>query len=451
MASPVHVVIVGGGFAGLEAAKVLSRAGDDAVAVTLVDRRNHHLFQPLLYQVAMAGLSPADITMPIRTVVKRYTNVSVRLATVTAVRPDDKCIETSEGPLSYDYLILAGGATHAYFGHDEWEPFAPGLKTIEQATEIRRRVLTAFEQAELEKDSGRQRELLTFIVVGAGPTGVELAGALGELSRFTLTKDFRRIDPSRTRVILIEGGPRVLPAFSDEQSRDAARSLEKLGVTVWTDARVTGVDAEGVWVGEERVQASNVLWAAGVRASGLNAHLGGELDRAGRVSVERDLSLPGHPEVFVVGDQARIVDEQGEQVPGVAPAAIQSGRTAAENIVRDLKEVAREEFAYFDKGLMATIGRANAVVESGNFRASGFVAWLAWCFVHILYLIGFRNRVLVFLQWIYSYFRYRRGARLITERTWMLDEPPPPVASASGSEVEGDAGARPSQANSGMN
>ncbi len=423
-----QVVIVGGGFAGLEAAKVLAKGAPDELSITLVDRRNHHLFQPLLYQVAMAGLSPADITMPIRTIVKGYPNVSVRLATVTAVSPEDKRIETSEGSMDYDYLVLAGGATHAYFGHDEWEPHAPGLKTIEQATEIRRRVLTAFERAELESDPARQRELLTFVVVGGGPTGVELAGALGELSRFTLTRDFRRIDPSRTRVILIEGGPRVLPAFSEDQSREAARSLEKLGVTVWTDARVTGVDGEGVWVGEERVRATTVLWAAGVRANTLNAHLGGELDRAGRVSVQPDLSLRGHPEVFVVGDQANVVDESGAPVPGVAPAAIQTGHTAAENILHDLRGGEREEFVYFDKGLMATIGRANAVVESGKFKASGFIAWIAWCFVHILYLIGFRNRMLVFLQWVYSYFRYRRGARLITERGWMLDEPAMPAA-----------------------
>lgn len=421
MGEPIHVVIVGGGFGGLEAAKALARGGRDNLRITVVDRRNHHLFQPLLYQVAMAGLSPADITMPIRTVLKSYRKVSVRLATVTAVVPEDKRIETSEGPLDYDYLILAGGATHAYFGRDEWEEHAPGLKTIEQATEIRRRVLRAFERAELEPNPQRQRELLTFIVVGGGPTGVEMAGALGELSRYTLARDFRRIDPSRTRVLLIEGGPRILPAFDEELSRDAARSLEKLGVNVWTDARVTEMDDEGVWVGEERVKAATVLWAAGVKANRLNRHLGPQLDRSGRVPVKSDLSIEGHPEIFVVGDQALIVDSNGEEVPGVAPAAIQSGRTAAKNILHDLREEHREDFVYFDKGLMATIGRADAVVQAGNLHTSGFVAWVAWCFVHILYLIGFRNRILVFVQWVWSYFRYRRGARLITERDWRLD------------------------------
>jgi len=421
MSEPVHVVIVGGGFAGLEAAKTLARGGRENLRVTVVDRRNHHLFQPLLYQVAMAGLSPADITMPIRTVLKKFPTVSVRLATVTGVVPRAKRIETSEGPLEYDYLVLAGGATHAYFGRDEWEEHAPGLKTIEQATEIRRRVLRAFERAELEPDAQRQRELLTFVVVGGGPTGVEMAGALGELSRYTLARDFRRIDPSRTRVLLIEGGATILPAFDEELSREAARSLEKLGVTVWTDARVTEMDDDGVWVGEERVKAATVLWAAGVQANRLNRDLGPNLDRSGRVPVLSDLSVAGHPNLFVVGDQARIVDSEGEDVPGVAPAAIQSGRTAARNILHDLADEHREDFVYFDKGLMATIGRADAVVQSGNLRTSGFVAWVAWCFVHILYLIGFRNRILVFVQWVWSYFRYKRGARLITEVDWRLD------------------------------
>lgn len=421
MSEPTHVVIVGGGFAGLEAAKTLAKEGDANVRITVVDRRNHHLFQPLLYQVAMAGLSPADITTPIRTVLRGYSNVSVRLANVTSVVPEDKRIETSEGTLHYDYLLLAGGATHAYFGRDDWEEHAPGLKTIEQATEIRRRVLQAFERAELEEDPQRQRELLTFVVVGGGPTGVELAGALGELSRYTLTRDFRRIDPSRTRVLLIEGGPRVLPAFVEALSQDATRSLEKLGVTVWTDSRVTEVDSKGVWVGEERVNAATVLWAAGVKASPLNRWLGPKLDRAGRVPVEPDLSVSGHSEIFVVGDQARIVDTDGEDVPGIAPAALQSGRTAAKNILHDLREEKREAFDYRDKGLMATIGRADAVVQSGRLKTSGFFAWLAWCFVHILYLIGFRNRLLVFVQWVWSYVRYRRGARLITERSWRLD------------------------------
>lgn len=391
--------------------------------MTLVDRRNHHLFQPLLYQVAMAGLSPADISIPIRTIFKRNRNVSVRLAEVTRVDLANRSLETSAGSLEYDYLILACGATHAYFGHDEWEDHAPGLKTIEQATEIRRRVLTAFEEAELEEDPKRQRDLLTFVVVGGGPTGVELAGALGELSRFTLARDFRRIDPSVTRVILVEGGPRVLPAFSEDLSREAARSLEKQGVTIWTNTMVTAVDERGVQAGDERINARTVLWAAGVHAAGIGEQLGLELDRAGRVVVAKDLSVTGHPEVFVVGDQAH-VEEDGHNVTGVAPAAIQTGRTAARNILHDVKGEHREEFSYLDKGLMATIGRASAVVESGNLRATGFIAWLAWCFVHIMYLVGFRNRVLVFMQWTLSYVRYRRGARLITDRDWRLPESP---------------------------
>ncbi len=420
-----RVVIVGAGFAGLNAAQVLG--GDPAVEVTVLDRRNHHLFQPLLYQVATAGLSPADISAPIRSVLAGHANVDVHLAEVDRVDLEARIVYAGESEVPYDYLLLACGATHSYFGHDGWEEHAPGLKTLEQATEIRRRVLTAFELAEVERDRERRRELLTFVVVGGGPTGVELAGALGELSRHTLWREFRHVDPRSTRVILVEGGPRILSSFAPELSAAAQRDLERLGVTVWTDTRVTKVDAHGVQAGAERVQARTVLWAAGVRASPLNLVFGLQLDAAGRVTVAPDLSVPGRPEVFVVGDQARFEDEHGV-VPGLAPAAIQQGKLAAKNILADVRGRGREPFVYFDKGTMATIGRARAVAESHSFKLQGFVAWLAWCFIHILYLIGFRNRLLVLLQWVWSYVRFKRGARLILHREWHSREPEVPIA-----------------------
>lgn len=417
-----RVVILGGGFAGLEAARTLASGTGSEVDVTLVDRRNHHLFQPLLYQVATAGLSPADISTPIRAALARHKNVAVRLGEARDIDMRRRKVITSTGEIPYDYLVVACGATHSYFGHDDWEPHAPGLKTLEQATEIRRRVLLAFELAELETDRERRRALLTFVVVGGGPTGVELAGALGELSRHTLVRDFRRVDPTATRVILIEGGDRILSSFDPELATAAARSLERLGVTIWTNTQVTHVDAEGVQAGAEKLRAATVLWAAGVQASPLGRVLSGRVDSVGRVSVGPDLSLPDHPEVFVVGDLARF-EVDGQALPGIAPVALQQGRTAARNILADLREHSREPFAYFDKGTMATIGRASAVAQSSSFKLTGFVAWLAWCFIHILYLIGFRNRVLVFLQWIWSYLRYGRGARLITSTEWMLSEP----------------------------
>jgi len=412
---------VGGGFGGLNAARRLLRSGPRSLRITLVDRRNHHLFQPLLYQVAMAGLSPADISTPIRGILRGDDRIAVRMAEVQQVDLPGQRVLTSAGPLDYDYLLLACGATHAYFGHDQWEQHAPGLKTIEQATEIRRRVLTAYEQAEIETDPVERRRLLTFVVVGGGPTGVELAGALGELSRHTLGRDFHRIDPGSTRVLLIEGGDRLLPAFDPELSREATRDLERLGVTVWTNTRVTDIADDHVKAGDELVHAGTVLWAAGVRASPLSGTLGTKLDAQDRVMVEPDLSVPGHPEVFVVGDQAHFEEPDGSLVPGVAPAAIQQGRHAADNILHDLRNEQREDFEYFDKGMMATIGRARAVVQSGRFKLTGLLAWLAWCFVHILYLVGFRNRMLVFMQWLWSYVRYRRGARLITEHDWKLE------------------------------
>ncbi len=415
-------MVIGGGFAGLTAARTLAAGAGPDVSIVVVDRRNHHLFQPLLYQVATAGLSPADISMPIRSVLSPYRNVSVRLGEVFDIDLDHRVVHADTGRLAYDYLVVACGATHSYFGHDEWEEHAPGLKTLEQATEIRRRVLTAFELAELEDDRERRRELLTFVIVGGGPTGVELAGALGELSRHTLSKEFRRVDPSATRVILVEGGPRILSAFDPELSRSAARTLERLGVTIWTDTRVSHVDGHGVRAGDEYVRAATVLWAAGVEASPIGRAFGVQLDAAGRVPVERDLSVAGRREVFVIGDGAHF-EHDGEILPGLAPVAMQQGRAAARNILADLREHQREPFVYFDKGTMATIGRASAVAQSHSFKLDGFTAWLAWCFIHILYLVGFRNRVLVLIQWVWSYIRYKRGARIITTREWQLDEP----------------------------
>jgi len=410
MGSP-HVVIVGGGFAGLYAARGLARS---AVQVTLVDRRNHHLFQPLLYQVATAALNPADIAAPIRRILRRQSNVTVLLAEARAVDPDVRRVQLDDGELAYDYLVVATGATHSYFGHPEWEAHAPGLKSIEDALEIRRRVFSAYEAAEREGDAERRRALMTFAIIGAGPTGVELAGALAEISRHALADEFRRIDPSQARVVLLEGLYSVLPAYAAELSQAARAQLEHLGVEVRTGARVTAVDASGVTLGDERITARTVLWAAGVQASPLARTLGVPLDRAGRVRVEPDLSLPGHPEVFVVGDLAAL-EQDGKPVPGVAPAAMQQGRHAARSIARALRSQPAQAFRYLDKGSFATIGRGAAVGEvAGRIRISGLVAWLAWLTIHIFFLIGFRNRVLVLFHWAYSYLTYRRGARLIT-------------------------------------
>ena len=411
-----RVVIVGGGFAGLNAARGLG--GEPDVEVTLVDRRNHHLFQPLLYQVAMAGLSPADIATPIRALLSRSRNTRVLRSEARGVDLAERSVHTDAGPLAYDFLLLACGARHAYFGHEEWETHAPGLKTIEQATEIRRRVLDAFEEAEKEVERERQRALLTFVVVGGGPTGVELAGALGEMSRFTLARDFRRIDPKLARVLLIEAGPRILPAFDAELASRAVRDLEGLGVQVWTASPVTRIDAQGVEMGSERIAARTVLWAAGVRAEELSARLGVALAAGGRVPVGADLSLASHPEVFVVGDQAEARDAAGVPLPALAPVAIQQGRFAARQIRRDLRGEPRETFRYRDRGALATIGRSRAVGRIGSWPVQGLLAWLVWLFVHIYYLVGFRNRSVVLFQWAWSYYRFRRGARLIVDKEW---------------------------------
>lgn len=402
-----RVVIIGAGFGGLNAAKALRRAPVD---ITIIDRRNFHLFQPLLYQVAAAALNPSDIAYPIRSVFRRQDNVkSILLAEVTEIDPVTRSVELDDGQLvPYDYLILATGATHSYFGHDDWEPLAPGLKTLEDALVIRRRILLAFEQAELHPEEAPR--LLTFVVVGGGPTGVELAGAMIEIAVHALGTEFDVIEPSRARVVLVEGAPHVLPVYPEKLSESARRQLESLGVEVRTDALVDSIDDSGVVLTDgSRIDAGTVLWAAGVSASPLGTMVGGETDRSGRVTVEPDLSVPGHPEVFVVGDLARL-----EGVPGVAPAAMQMGRHAARMVAADLEQRPRTVFHYRNKGSLATIGRARGVADFGWMRFSGFAAWAAWLGVHIFYLIGFRNRFFVLVSWAWSYLTFRRGARIIT-------------------------------------
>ena len=414
-----RIVIVGGGFAGINAAKKLGKSRRKDIEVTLIDRRNHHLFQPLLYQVATAGLSPADIAAPIRKVLSGYANTKVVLGEVKGIDPEHQKVQTTNGDIPYDILVLACGATHSYFGNNQWEQRAPGLKSIEQATEIRRRILLAFEKAELETDPQKIKALMTFVIVGGGPTGVELAGALGEIARFTLSKNFRNIDPSQTRIILIEGGKHILRAFDPSLSESAKHRLEELGVSVWTSMRVTNIDEKGVWLGEEHLRAETVLWAAGIVASELNTGLSGETDRIGRIKVQKDLSLSAHSNIYVVGDQAHFALGE-ESVPPLAPAAIQQGVWVAKNILLRIDGKPQKDFVYLDKGIMATIGRSAAIAQTTRFRLKGFFAWLAWCFIHILYLIGFRNRVVVMLQWAWSYLQFNRGARLITQKEWRM-------------------------------
>lgn len=406
-----QVVIIGAGFGGLNAALKLAHY---PVRITLIDRRNHHTFQPLLYQVATAGLSPGEIAAPIRWIMAGRRNVEVLLEEVHDFDLERRVVELADRDLPYDYLIVAAGASHAYFGHDEWEPLAPGLKTIEDALEIRRRVLLAFELAERQAAIGEGQVQLNFVIVGGGPTGVELAGTLSEIARRALTHEFSSIDPKRTRIILLEGGPRILPAYPEDLSRSAEAQLRELGVEVHTSTMVTGVEPAAVVMGQTRLPAVVTLWAAGVAASPLGKKLGAPIDRAGRVQVSPDLSVPGHPEVFVIGDLAALKDENGQMVPGVAPAAIQQGKATARNIARDLQGKPRQNFHYVNKGSLATIGRAAAIAQFGKIHISGFIAWLSWLFVHIFFLIGFRNRLIVLIQWAWSYFTYERGARLIT-------------------------------------
>jgi NADH dehydrogenase len=407
---------LGSGFAGLNAAKVF--AGVKGLEVIIIDQKNYHLFQPLLYQVAAAALSPAEIAVPIRNIFSRYNNIKVFQGKVHKIKADTKSVLTNVGEFRYDYLIMACGARHFYFGNEVWEENAPGLKTIEQAIEIRRRVLTAFENAETENDSDKKVKLLTFVIVGGGSTGVELAGALSELSRFTFAKDFRNIDPKRTRIILIEAGPRILPNFSEKLSLRASRHLEKLGVQVRIFKKVTKIDVDGVNMGDERIEAATVLWAAGIQASSLNRQLKGELDSMGRIVVEPDLSLKHYPEIFVAGDQAHFSHQTGKPLHGIAPVALQQGHFIAKNILKELGDKPREKFHYIDKGQLATIGRNNAVLEIGRLKLGGFWAWIVWLFVHIYYLIGFKNKFVVLLQWASSYLTYQKGARLIVNHDW---------------------------------
>ena len=472
-----RVVIVGAGFGGLNAAQTLAKTH---VEITVIDRKNHHTFQPLLYQVATAGLSPGEIAAPIRSILRAHKNVEVLMADVTGFDLARRTVQTPDAEIPYDYLIVAAGASHAYFGHDDWEPFAPGLKTIEDALEIRRRILLAFELAERQTAFGEtpaggsqppiNNVPINFVVVGAGPTGVELAGTLAEICRHALTHEFRSIDPSRAHILLLEGGPRVLPAYTEDLSRSAQDQLHRLGVEVRTSAIVTQIEPGAVFVGDTRLPATVILWAAGVAASPLGKKLGVPVDRAGRVPVQPDLSIPGHPEVFVIGDLAAAKDGTGKPLPGVAPVAIQQGQYVAKLIRKEVDSTGappfsrpsreggdfevqdassntgsgnsdpdarkdrpssgsadstpRPAFHYWDKGSLATIGRAAAVAQFGRIHISGFIAWLAWLFVHILFLIGFRNRLLVFIQWAWSYVTYERGARLITGSTDLPGWPP---------------------------
>lgn len=396
----------------MSAAKAL---GNAAAEVLVIDRTNHHLFQPLLYQVATASLSPGDVSAPIRHVLRKQKNTSVLLAEVRGIDVDRRIvhIDLPDREIEYDYLIVASGSHHAYFGHDEWEPFAPGLKTVEDATEIRRRFLLAFERAEKTSDPEEQEAFLTFVIVGAGPTGTELSGALPSIAREALYPDFRNIDTRKTRVILLEGGPRILPSFPEELAEKARQSLVDLGVEVRASSIVTGVDRDAVFIGDERIPTHTVFWAAGNAASPLGRMLGVPVDRVGRVLVNPDLSIPGHPDVFVIGDLAS-VQQDSRQVPGVSPAAMQEGRAAARNIRRIIGHLPTKPFHYFNKGDLAVIGRSHAIADFGRFKFSGRLAWFLWLFVHIMYLVGFRNRVSVFIEWAYSFVTYQRGVRLIT-------------------------------------
>ncbi len=417
---PARVVVIGGGFGGLTVAQGLK---DPRVSVTIIDRTNHHLFQPLLYQVATAGLSPADIAKPIRSILKKRKNVRTIMGEVESVDTDAKIVRTTDREFEYDKLVIAAGARHSYFGNHKWEKYAPGLKSLDDALDLRRRILTSFEVAENASDHEARVQALTFVVIGAGPTGVEMAGAIAELARFTLTEEFSEIDPGEAKVILLEGGPRVLPMFHQTSSAQAAVHLKELGVDVRLNAIVTSVNENSVVVGGETIHTRTIVWAAGNEGSPLGRMLGLECDRAGRVYVQKDLTVPDHEDIYVIGDMAHFEGDDGRLLPGVSPVAIQQGKLVARNIERSLDHRNPLPFSYVDKGSMATIGRHAAVAEIAGVKFGGFTAWLGWLFVHLIFLVGFRNRVAVFLQWAYAYFTYGRGARLISSTKKTQPEP----------------------------
>ena len=421
MNSKPHVVIVGAGFGGLEAAKKLAC---EHVRITVIDRTNYHLFQPLLYQVATAALSPADIAAPVRAILSTCRNVEVILAEVQSIDVDAKKVKTVDLEIDYDYLILATGARHSYFGHNEWEKLAPGLKSLEDAVELRRRILMAFEYAEEITDEAARRAAMNFVIIGGGPTGVEMAGAIAEISRYTLAKDFRHINPSEARVILIEGEPRLLAAYPPDLSDSARKQLTDLGVEVRTSTRATHLTEGGVQIGNEFIPCRVKIWAAGNMASFVGKTLGVPTDRVGRVIVNDDLTIPGHPEVQVIGDLANFTDRTGQPLPGISPVAMQQGRHAARNVLAMIHGRKPQRFSYWDKGTMATIGRNKAVADLKFVHLSGRLAWLAWLFVHIIFLVGFRNRLLVLFQWAWAYLTFDKGARLIT-RNFQSEQRPP--------------------------
>jgi NADH dehydrogenase len=430
VAEAPHVVIVGAGFGGLNAAWALRHA---PVRITVIDRRNHHLFQPLLYQVATAGLSPANIAYPIRSIFRHHRNVQVLLDEVVAVDLSAKTVTTTQGDVAYDFLVVAAGASNSYFGHDEWARYAPGLKSLEDALAIRRRILLAFELAEREADEAIRRPLLTFVIIGGGPTGVELAGAIAEISRQVIVSDFRRIDPREARIILVEAGPRILPTFDERLAARAVHALEARGVEVLAGKPVRAVETESVHFDGSEISAHTIIWAAGVAASRLARSLGVELDRPGRVKVQTDLTVAEHREVFVIGDLAACVDANGKPMPGLAPVAIQQGRAAAANILRAIAGTPHQAFRYVDKGALATVGRAFAIAQIGALKLSGLFAWVIWSLVHIMYLVGFRNRLIVMFEWAWAYVTFQRGARLITGD---LEDLMKPIRNDSGRDRE---------------
>lgn len=413
------VIVIGGGFAGFSAVKILKN--QKGIHVTLIDRRNHHLFQPLLYQVAMAGLNPSEISIPLRSYFSKYRNVNVLMAEVNQIDLEEKKIKFDNQWLDYDYLLIACGAKHFYFGNDEWEEYAPGLKTLEQATEIRRRILLAFELAEKEKNEKKKQEYLTFVIVGGGPTGVEMAGAIAEMARHTLYKDYKSANLKETRVVLVEAGPRILNMFPEKLSRKAKIDLENMGVEVILNQQANDLKKQGLKVGESFLSSRTIIWAAGIKPSKLTESINVKKSADGRILVNNDLSVPDHPQVFVIGDQAAFTvlkDSQKTLLPALAPVAIQQGRFVAKLIRNEIKGKKRSVFRYFGKGITVAIGRSKAVVNSGPLQLTGFMAWLIWVFVHIFYLVRFKNKFFVLLQWIWAYFSFGKGARLIIHKTW---------------------------------